>query len=193
MGGYALGHHSLSRAVRRRLKRSVGGGLVLAGLLMATCCWATTYRWKDEHGAVHYGDSIPSRYAGSGYDVLDEQGRVVQRVKSFSETNQENQRQSQEATRRAAEARAALAQQRHDSALLATYDSSAEIDQARDRALDQEQALLDSLHAMRRQSQSETETGYIDAQVRLHLRTMQTIRQKYDADKARYQELTGRP
>ena len=161
--------------------------------LVVVLVGAWTYRWVDEHGVVHYGDSIPARYSGAGHDVLDEQGRVIKRVESFSQKMQDKERRSQEDARRAAEARAALEQQRHDSALLATYDSSAEIDQARDRALAQELALIDSLQVMRKQSQSADEAAYIDAQIRLHDKNMAAIRQKYDADKARYQELTGRP
>lgn len=188
MGGHPLGDRTLSPAIRR-----LRVCLALAMLLAAANSWATTYRWVDEHGVVHYGDSIPARYSGAGHDVLDEQGRVIKRVESFSQKERDKERRSQEDARQAAEARAALEQQRHDAALLATYDSSAEIDQARDRALAQEQALIDSLQAMRRQSQSETEAGYIDGQIRLHDKNMAAIRQKYDADKARYRELTGRP
>jgi rhamnose utilization protein RhaD (predicted bifunctional aldolase and dehydrogenase) len=193
MGGYPLGDSVLSPAIRRGLKRCTGCGLALAMLLAAASCWATTYRWVDEHGVVHYGDSIPARYSGAGHDVLDEQGRVIKRVESFSKATQENQKRAQEAARQAAEQRAVREQQRHDSALMATYDSTAEIDQARDRALAQEQALIDSLKVMRKQSQSATEARYTDAQIRLHLRNLDTIRLKYSADKARYQELTGRP
>jgi hypothetical protein len=37
------------------------------------------YRWVDKHGQVHYGDSVPAEYAEQDRDVLNKQGVKVGR------------------------------------------------------------------------------------------------------------------
>ena len=55
----------------------------LAGLLPAGADAAssdrksTAYRWVDEQGVVHYGDSIPPQYAEKEHAVLNNQGVEV--------------------------------------------------------------------------------------------------------------------
>src|SRR6202050_173422 len=39
-----------------------------------------TYRWTDDKGVVHYGDSVPSEYSGKERSVLNGQGVEVQHV-----------------------------------------------------------------------------------------------------------------
>lgn len=193
MGGYALGHYPLSPTIRRGLNRCAGCGLILAILLAtATCCWAATYRWVDESGRVHYGDKIPPQYAGQGHSELNSQGRVTRRVEGAANSVTERQRREREAARLEAEAQAALQRQRQDSALLATFSNVTEIEQARVRALSQELALLESLRVMRKHSESKAESAHIEDMIHQREKAIQTIRAKYDADKARYIELTGR-
>ncbi|MDD5366901.1 MAG: DUF4124 domain-containing protein [Gallionellaceae bacterium] len=183
MGGYTYSHHPLSRAIR--------GGLTLAALLAATAGWAATYRWVDEKGGVHYGDSIPAQYAGQGHLELNAQGRVIKRVEQAPTSAQARQLRQQAEERKAAEERETLKRERHDNALLATYGSVLEIEQARKRELAQVQATLDSLQAMRLHSASKANTDYIDQQILLHRKALEDIQGKYDADKARYIELSG--
>jgi hypothetical protein len=156
---------------------------------MAAACQATTYRWVDEHGSVHYGDSIPAQYSGAGHQELDGQGRVIRRVESAARTTTDTQAQA----RKVAEDAAARAKQRHDNALLSTFGSVEEIDQARDRTLAQEQALLDGLVVIRKQKQTDAEAARLDAMIRQRYKNLDIIRSTYDADKARYRELTGKP
>jgi hypothetical protein len=191
MGGYTLCDYTILPAVRRNLTRCAGCVLSFAMLLMATTCWAATYRWVDEHGKVHYGDSIPAQYAGSAHEELDAQGRVIRRVEPFPATEAERHKRALEAAQKAAAALAEAERRHHDTALLATYESVKEIDQARDRALAQEEALLRSLQVMRKQSQSEAEAAQIDAMILQRQKNMDEIRVRYEADKARYRELTG--
>jgi hypothetical protein len=52
-----------------------------------------TYRWTDDKGVVHYGDSVPSEFAGKERSVLNGQGVEVQHVeghKSGAELLQQN-------------------------------------------------------------------------------------------------------
>ena len=43
------------------------------------------YRWVDDEGKVHYGDSIPPQYVQKGYRVVSEQGITVYTIKPASE------------------------------------------------------------------------------------------------------------
>jgi len=188
MGGYALGHYSLSPTVRRRLNRCAGCGLTLAAVLMAATGWAATYRWVDGQGGVHYGDRIPVQYAGAQHEELDGQGRVIRRVGSYAE----RQKQAAIATQETAEALAAKERQRSDNALLSTFGSAQEIDQARDRLLAQERTSLNGLKVQRKQNPPAAEIARLDALILQRYQRMEAILLQYKTDRARYIELTGR-
>ena len=38
------------------------------------------YRWVDEHGVVHYGDTVPPQYARDKREMLNNEGVVVGHV-----------------------------------------------------------------------------------------------------------------
>lgn len=88
----------------------------------------TVYRWVDEKGVVHYGDSIPAQYANRERRVLNDKGVEVGRLdaqKSAEEQlAEDNQRQL-----------VAGARQR-DQILLNTYVSDDQIEELRDQRLD---------------------------------------------------------
>jgi len=191
MDGHALGHRTLSPAVRRGLRGCAGCGLGLAILVVAATSWATTYRWVDEQGRVHYGDSIPPQYASQGHSELNGQGRVTKHVGRAPSSAEARQQRERAAARAEAEEHEARERQRHDNALLATFTSVRDIDLAKQRALDQEQALLDSLLIMRKHSESGTQAANVDAMIGERRKSMEAMRARYDADKARYLELTG--
>jgi hypothetical protein len=111
-------------------------------LLLALACaagpvWAQSdkgiaYRWVDEHGVVHYGDSIPPKYARSSREILNSQGVEIGHVDAAKTPAQA-----------AAEARARaqrVAQQQHDYFLLSTYTSAKDIESLRDERLSQIEA-----------------------------------------------------
>jgi hypothetical protein len=189
MGGDTFSHFALSGSIRRRLKFGVGCGLTLVALTAASAGWAATYRWVDERGKVHYGDSIPPAYVGQGHTELNNQGRVIKRTERALSSDTMRAKRAQEE----AEKREARDRRRRDNALLATYASSLEIEQMKKRALEQEQTLLTNLQAMRKHAGSKSEAEHIDAMVRQRHKAMEDIRGRYDADLARYVELTGRP
>ena len=90
---------------------------------------ATTYRWVDEQGIVHYGDSIPPQYAEKEHAVLNNQGVVVGHAEAQKTPEQlAAEAQAFEVTRK---------QQQHDTFLLATYTSVKDIESLRDVRLDQ--------------------------------------------------------
>jgi Domain of unknown function (DUF4124) len=90
------------------------------------------YRWVDEHGVVHYGDSIPPKYAGDSRQMINSQGVEIGHTDAAKTPAQ---------AAAAARAHAKLiAQQQHDYFLLSTYTSVKDIESLRDERLSQLQA-----------------------------------------------------
>jgi Domain of unknown function (DUF4124) len=82
------------------------------------------YRWVDEKGIVHYGDSVPTEYSQSERSVLNGQGVEVGHVEGGKNAAQQAE---QSRITGAAQQRA-----QHDQFLLATYVSAKDIEQLRD-------------------------------------------------------------
>ena len=89
------------------------------------------YRWVDEEGVVHYGDSIPAKYAEVERQVVNEHGITVD-VMRAKKTEEEL---AEEARLDELRAEAEL-QRRRDQALLATYLTIEEIEMHRDRRVE---------------------------------------------------------
>ncbi|MEO0576213.1 MAG: DUF4124 domain-containing protein [Pseudomonadota bacterium] len=107
---------------------------VIALLLLSAAASANSvavYRWVDENGVVHFGDSIPAQYAEKEKQILNDQGVPIGRIAGKA-TEEELAQQAIEAEARAAE----LLAQRADKALLATYLSVGEIERHRDRRVE---------------------------------------------------------
>lgn len=121
---------------RRGLLTALGLMVAFVGLVPPTGANAaapgkstTTYRWTDDQGIVHYGDSIPPQYAEKEHAVINKQGVEVAHTAAQMTPEQ-----------LAAEAKthdAVLKQQQHDSFLVATYTSVKDIESLRDVRLDQ--------------------------------------------------------
>lgn len=202
--------------------RALPALLALASLLMPGAAQAqTTYRWVDEQGRVHYGDVIPSKDAGLGNVELDKQGRVKKETPRTRLSSEERARLEAAERRREEARRQEEAQQRRDRALLTTYVNEAEIDLARDRALDQEEANLKGLRirhkaatdklaaanaqlaphagsqaapraAMQMRDEARAELTRLDSLIAQREQAKEDIRQRYEADKLRYRELRAR-
>lgn len=127
-----------------RMRKAIPFLAVLSGLLVAGAAQAetksrpssqsksqskTTYKWVDEKGVVHYGDSVPAEYSQREQRVLNSQGLEVQ--KRQAEMSQ------QEAAEYAAQQRSESQRKQHDMFLISTYPSVKEIEQVRDVRLDQ--------------------------------------------------------
>src|SRR5210317_682861 len=93
------------------------------------------YRWVDEDGQVHYGDSIPPEYSDLPKQVLNEHAVTVQHL----EGRKTEEQLAAEAKARELEMQKEL-QLRADKALLATYLSVEEIVMHRDRRIELFQA-----------------------------------------------------
>ena len=94
-----------------------------------------TYRWVDDKGVVHFGDSVPPEYADNDKQILNDQGVHVGviRGKKTDEELAEEARQARLDEEREKKRRA-------DQALLATYLSVEEIELHRDRRIELLQA-----------------------------------------------------
>ncbi len=106
--------------------------LAAALLLAAGTAQAAMYRWVDGNGRVHYSDTPPITFQKSGGAELSKQGNVIRRTQSETERRVE-------AERRAEQKRIEVEQGKQaqlDRALTQTYTTEAEIDLARDRALE---------------------------------------------------------
>jgi len=60
--------------------------VLIAGIiyLSVSSLAADTYRWKDKDGKVHYGAAVPAEYAEHPYDVLNNQGMVIEHIEDTS-------------------------------------------------------------------------------------------------------------
>ncbi|MGH8200011.1 MAG: DUF4124 domain-containing protein [Steroidobacteraceae bacterium] len=93
---------------------------------------AVAYRWVDEHGVVHYGDTIPPKYARNSRQILNSQGVEIGHIDA-------EKTPAQLAAEAHAQARR-VAQQQHDYFLLSTYTSVKDIESLRDERLAQLEA-----------------------------------------------------
>lgn len=78
------------------------------------------YRWKDSAGVVHFSDIIPASALAGGYDVVDNQGRVVRHV-GRELTPAERRAAAAEAAKLATAKRAAQKQQLADSQMMSAF------------------------------------------------------------------------
>lgn len=108
-------------------------GCLAAGIAAAQT--ATLYRWVDEEGVVHYGDSIPAKYAGLERQVVNEHGITVGVIQAKKTEEELAEDARLEELRTEAEQ-----QRRRDQALLATYLTIDEIEMHRDRRVELFQA-----------------------------------------------------
>lgn len=105
------------------------------GLISIGPVRATTYRWVDQNGKVHYSDVMPQSQAGQDHAELDNQGRVVKETRRARLSPEEQKRKAEQAALEQANKRRLQQIRRHDQALLATYTNESEIMLTRDRAI----------------------------------------------------------
>ncbi len=118
-----------------RLLLVATASFILLPLVSAASEHQRLYRWVDENGVVHYGDSVPPEYADAEKQVLNNRGvriGVMHGKKTAEEIAEEN--------RIAELRRLEKLQRRQDEALLATYLSVDEIILHRDRRIELFQA-----------------------------------------------------
>lgn len=165
-------------------------------------------KWVDEKGVTHYGDVVPPQYSGRDSTVINRQGMVIKR-------NLVNDEQVNPAV-----AQQAAEQQRRDRALRDAYTTEEEIDLAKERNLQMDEASMLGLQqslssaknrqlmlkksvddlAKRKKPQpedlkkdvkdNEAEIAKIERQMAERRKAMDATRQRFDTDKQRFRELT---
>ena len=201
------------------IKRTLLAALLL-GIATYGSAQAAMYKWVDDKGKVHYGDSIPPEYAGKANQEMGRTGVVTKRNEAALTAEQREAREA-ELKRKQAEERVRLEQKRKDKALLATYTSDADIEAARQRSLQQTQAAIKRAEekiadAKKRQAKMATEAEFYkhkpmpatlkrqmneaEADIKVgeeiitaKKRDADEVNQKYDEDKRRYLEITRGP
>lgn len=115
--------------------------LAASCLLLSSLTEARMYRYKDENGRLVIGNTVPQEASTRGYEILNSQGRVVERIAPAP--TEEELRQRAEKERRQQEAEAQLEQ---DKALLRRYRSPDDAVRSMRRKINE----LDGLNQLKR-------------------------------------------
>jgi hypothetical protein len=181
---------------------------------------AKTYKWVDDRGVTHMGDTIPAEYANKDRQLLNKSGTVIKTQDIM--TPDERRAQEAESKKNRVEQAAARDQKLHDKSLTDTYSNVEEIELSRTRNIQQVDARITSIIAQMKTANNNLAMLQKDAANRsqngkkipqsLHddiketqdqINRMQydlqkykdeklAVEARYDADKARYKELTGK-
>jgi chromosome segregation ATPase len=193
---------------------------LLVGITFSLPAMAKLYKWVDKKGVTHYGETIPPEYADRDREELNKSGRTVKVIEVPTPAERKALKEAEEIKR--ADDKAAIEKKRRDKTLTSTYSNSDEIDLARNRSLRQINARInnhtsqlkmasDNLLALQKESEGYTKADkpipsalqddMKDTQARVDrlqtnldksLAEKAAVEARYDADKVRYQELTGR-
>lgn len=193
---------------------------LLAGLAISLPASAKMYKWVDDKGTTHYGETIPPEYANKDRSELNKAGKVVKTQDVLTP----EERRAKEATdaKKRVDDEAAIEAKRRDKALVNTYSNEKEIDLARSRNLQQVEARITSISSqvksangsllgLQKEADARKQSGKpVPPSLQEDLQESQTrldrlqqdldkakaekaaVEARYDADKARYKELTGK-
>jgi hypothetical protein len=157
--------------------------------LFAQTAIAAMYKWVDEKGVTHYGDSIPPQYANKAGQPMKKGSAAAPKaepVKSSVEVSVDPEKQKAEAKRQ-------LDRQRQDSALLATYTSEAEIEAARDREQRRHQDTISMATAGLAKSKAPEDKRKLETLLSQGQQEADAINARFEAQKVRFRELRGTP
>lgn len=201
-------------------RKSLLAGILL-GLTCAGMAHAAEFYCCQAQGSSRRicGDTLPDACRGSGYRVFDSAGNLLREV-GPPLTPEQKAEQAAEARRKKQIEEAAREQRRKDQALLDTYATPQDIDLAQNKAendislaIQTAQTNIDEAMIKRKKFENEAEfykkkalppglakeLNALDHQIRLQRelidlknREFSVVKAKYDADRKRYYELTGR-
>lgn len=110
-------------------------GLITAALLaLPFAAHAQSYRCVGKDGKKYYGSTIPQQCIGQPVEQLSRQGTVIRRIDTPA-SEAERAAKEAEAKKKREEDAIAKEERRRNNALLATYTSEKDIEDARSRAL----------------------------------------------------------
>jgi len=93
---------------------------------------AATFKWVDEKGVTHYGDTMPADDSKRGGAEIDQRGQVVKKYDAVLTPEQQKARDTEIAKQKEFD-KQREEQRRRDLALVNAYSAEQEIDLARDR------------------------------------------------------------
>ena len=190
----------------------LGATLVLLAAF-GTAAEAKLYKWVDDKGETHYGEVIPPEYANRNKVQFNDMGREVKKKEAPAESDADKNILE--------EKQAAIDRQRRDKALVSTYSNEQEIDLARDRNLQQVEARINSTQLLLKSAQEslnnflreadelkrggkkipdslqpditggEKKVAKLKDDLAKAQEKAASVKASYEADKARYRELTG--
>jgi len=161
---------------------------------------AQSYRCVGKDGKKYYGQSVPPQCAGQPIEQLNAQGLIVKKIDAQATADERAKKQADEADRKKREA-VSKEEGRRDRALLATYTSEKDIEDARVRALaGNREQVADSetkIAALRKRRASPGgNAGSIDIDLKAQegllaakKKEADAINARYDDDKKRFVEL----
>lgn len=187
-------------------------------MLLSFPAAAKMYKWVDENGKTHFGDTIPPQYAKQGNVELNKTGMAVKQTDAAMTPEQRKAKEEEEAQKKEEE-RKKEEQKRRDSALLNTYTTDKEIDLVRDRNLQQGTLQIQGMELRIKQVQprlnearkkaeafkaggkplpvylqqevqeTEKEMQHLQDMVKQRKQEMEAVRARFEDDKKRFREL----
>jgi hypothetical protein len=115
----------------RRLLLFLSAAMLASGIASAApqSKGPVTYRWVDEQGVVHYGDTVPPQYAAKDREIINGDGVPVGHLDAQKTAEQLAAEEHQRVEM--------IKQKEHDSFLVTTYTSVKDIEALRDARLEQ--------------------------------------------------------
>jgi Domain of unknown function (DUF4124) len=203
----------------------VAGAALLATALCAQAQQSATqhtYRCTDKDGKKYYGQTMPQACLGQPLELINKQGLVVKRIDPEGDERARLAKEAEAEKKRELEA-AQKDAQRRNRALLATYTSEKDIEEARardlrnhDKGVQEVQKRVDDIKKRQAQFQKELDLFKTEGKgqpptrlkeeitnAEIDLKAQETlldakkkeavgINARYDEDKRRYKEATGR-
>jgi len=188
-------------------------------IAIPTGALAQSYRCVGKDGKKYYGQTIPNQCIGQTVEQLDKQGLVVRRIENQSA--EERAIKKAEEKKKLEQAAVDKEEARRNRALLATYSSEKDIDEARSRALVGNQLAEKEVttrieQIKKRQAQlagemefykgknqppmklqNDVKSAQVDLEAQQNLlevkkKEVESINARYDEDKKRYAALSGK-
>jgi vacuolar-type H+-ATPase subunit I/STV1 len=192
--------------------------LILCGAFTASV-EAKLYKWVDDNGTTHYGETIPPEYANKDATHFNDKGRIDKRIDKL--TPEEQRAKAAADAKAKADQLAATETKRRDNALLSTFSNEKEIDLSRDRNLQQVVARINSINTMLKSAresraghqkeqsdpakqskviqkglqediaQDEARIVKLEAELAQNEQELASVKARFEADKQRFRELKG--
>ena len=151
---------------------------------------AAMYKWVDEHGRTHYGDSVPPKYANRVGERMNKPGVPPVKAEASKPAAAEPV-SAEEGEKQKLDAKRQLDRQRQDTALLSTFANEGEIELARSRELKRNQDMLKTATAGLARSNAPEDRRKLDAIMAQSKQETDAINTRFDVQIARYRELKG--